>query len=349
LCEQKLITGFSAEMLDLWDRPGGWQMFQSILRENQELRRSLLTELPNLPAIWRQDIAGNSSSFIRRGDTTKWLDADLEAYGFSPGQAGQIRDNALRLMIWYDAEKALARIDGMEMDPSRRQGLMGQIFESLGKNPEKAEALIARMSDPEEREQARRSVAAGKASMLARFGEATEIKPANPEEWVDRMGAVDPRGSADWSQYLRQMEQWGPDQQAKLSQQFAALPDDRKAQLARVLVAGGGSLFSGTIPVTGDAIRYLVANPAALPGGPAGDKTDPMRLTSEYASKLAYRNPAAAGEWVATLPAGDAKLWAQKNVARNWAVYDPKAAGQWVESLPADARSEVKAFMTKGK
>jgi DNA-directed RNA polymerase subunit F len=227
----------------------------------------------------------------------------------------------------------------MEMDSGRRQELMSRIFESLGKNPEKAEALIARMASPEEREQARKSIAAGKAQMLARFGEATDIQPANPEKWLEQIGGIDPQDSASYAPYLHQMEQWAPDKIAELSQQFSALPNDRKPQVARMLMAG-------ITPVTGDAIRYLIDNPGT---GPDGTAVNPVRLASEYASRLAFRDPASASQWVATLPAGEARLWAQKNVGRNWAVYDPKAAGQWVASLPAGARSEVRAFMEKGK
>lgn len=339
LCEQKLLTGFSTEVRALWDRPGGWMMFKSILRENQELRGKLLIELPNLPAIWREEITGDSYSLIRRGDTGKWLDADLEGQGFSARQAGQIRENALSLMVWYNAEEALSRVKGMEMDSGRRQELMGRIFESLGKNPEKAEALIARMSSPEEREQARKSVAAGKAQMLARFGEATDIQTANPQEWLERIGGIDPQDSASYAPYLHQMEQWAPDKLAELSQQFSSLPDASKPQVARLLMAGA-------TPVTGDAIRYLIDNPGT---GLDGTAINPVRMASEYASRLAYRDPASASQWVATLPAGEARLWAQKNVAKNWAVYDPQAAGQWVASLPADARGEVRAFMEKEK
>lgn len=346
LCEQKLITGFRAEMLALWDRPGGWNTFQSILRENQELRRSLLTELPNLPPMWRADIADNSWNLIRRGDTGKWLDADLEASGFSPGQAAKIRKNALELMIWYDAEKACARVNDMEMDPGQRQTLMRRIYQSLGKDPEKAEAVIARISDPQERELARQAAASGNASYLARTGGVSELKTADPVQWMERMSAADPRKPSDYSAYLSQMQQWGPERQTELSEQFAALPDSGKGHLARLLVGNGAS----ATPIAGDAIRYLIDHPEALPQGTADKKYgDPVYLASDYATRLAYRNPAAATDWVATLPTGDARLWAQKNVARNWSVYDPQAAGQWVATLPPNARREVQAFMEGGK
>ena len=54
---------------------------------------------------------------------------------------------------------------------------------------------------------------------------------------------------------------------------------------------------------------------------------------------------AAASQWVQSLPDGEARSWALKNVAFAWALYDPKEAGQWVDSLPAAARAEVGDFM----
>lgn len=72
-------------------------------------------------------------------------------------------------------------------------------------------------------------------------------------------------------------------------------------------------------------------------------------MASMHVVKWAEKDPEAASAWLQTLPAGDAKLWAQKNLATNWAKYDPDATAQWIATLPADARVEVKKYMTKGK
>ena len=64
--------------------------------------------------------------------------------------------------------------------------------------------------------------------------------------------------------------------------------------------------------------------------------------------RWAEKDPVAASDWVQTLPSGDGKLWAQKNLAANWAQYDPEAAKRWAASLPADARTEVQDFMKNG-
>ena len=76
---------------------------------------------------------------------------------------------------------------------------------------------------------------------------------------------------------------------------------------------------------------------------------DPLRMASDYAGELAFKDPAAASAWVQNLPDDEPKLWAQKNVARNWAIYDPQAADKWVESLPHDTRTAVQNFMKEVK
>lgn len=66
---------------------------------------------------------------------------------------------------------------------------------------------------------------------------------------------------------------------------------------------------------------------------------------SIYASKLSYTDPRAAGDWVATLPAGEAKSWAQRKLARNWFLSDAPAAEQWLQSLPHATRTEIREFI----
>jgi hypothetical protein len=57
---------------------------------------------------------------------------------------------------------------------------------------------------------------------------------------------------------------------------------------------------------------------------------------------MAQDDPAAASDWIQSLPAGDPKLWAQKNLHSLWSQYDPAAADQWMKSLPAATQTQVK-------
>jgi predicted Zn-dependent protease len=95
----------------------------------------------------------------------------------------------------------------------------------------------------------------------------------------------------------------------------------------------------------GDAIRYLVAQPAAAGNNPQNSSKDPIAQASQFAVNWSKKDPEAASQWVQTLPSGDAKLWAQKNLAANWSQYNPEAVDQWIKTLPAASRGEVEKFI----
>jgi hypothetical protein len=72
------------------------------------------------------------------------------------------------------------------------------------------------------------------------------------------------------------------------------------------------------------------------------------RQTSGLVSSWGRKDPVAAGRWVNSLPAGEARLWAAKNLAAQWAEYEPSAARQWAAGLPADERRQVDAYLKNG-
>ena len=92
----------------------------------------------------------------------------------------------------------------------------------------------------------------------------------------------------------------------------------------------------------GDTIRYLVENPSA---NESGGNADPVSASSIHAVNLVLEDPAAATEWVNTLPDGKAKTHALKNMATNWNQHDPKAVRDWLVTLPTGTRDEVKAHL----
>lgn len=339
LCGQRLASSFSTEIRALWDRPDGWEVFQANI--TQELRGKIFDELGNMPPAWKASITENYYNFIGEENAVKWLDADLAGFGFSAAQEKRLRTSALNELARKNPEEVLKRMGEMELSANNRQNVIANMFSSLGNEPEKAEALIARLESEEDRKHARNTLDANKNPQ-------DRAKAANPADWLEKIGAVDPKTPGNASQYLHAMGQWDIGKIAELNQQFTALPDDKKLLAAQVIAAARG-YGDSNLPITGEAIRYLVVNPVERPEGQSHSDTDPLRMASEYASRLAIRDPGAASEWVGSLPPGDAKLWAQKNMAKNWAVYDPKAAQQWVASLPVDARSEVRAFMKKEK
>ncbi|MEO0017239.1 MAG: hypothetical protein RLZZ522_522 [Verrucomicrobiota bacterium] len=347
----QLKASFATEIRVLWDRPDGWKIFQTNMSGDQELCGKLFDELANLPPAWRASVASNYYYFIDEKNAAKWLDADLAGYGYSSGQVKNFRDHALQTLAQNQPDEVIKRMRDMDLDAETRRNIISQLLSSVSNDPEKAEALIARLGSEEDRKLAR-------STQEASLTQEVDPKLTQPADWLEKMGSVDPKAVSDAYQYFSMLWQWDSDKVAALTTQFKSMPDDKKQSIALAIAAARNHGYDGSPALSGEAIRYLVAHPPASttaentsanadPFGQASSNTDPLRMASEYAGRLAVKDPVAASDWVQTLPAGDSKLWAQKNLARNWAIYDPKAAGQWVQSLPPDARTEVQNFMKK--
>jgi len=336
LCGQRLAASFSTEIRVLWDQPNGWEIFQSNLNDDSKMK--LFAELANMPPAWRASIAKHCHYLLDENSAVKWLDTDLVNLGFSATQVKRLRVTALNNLASKNPEETLKRMDDVELSVDVRKALIFNMFSFIENEPEKTASLIARLNSEEDREQARELLAARKNNQSG--------GKVDPVDWLEKISGIDPKSAGNASEYFRSMERWSADEIAQLSQRFSAMPDDKKMQVAQVMAAGQG-LNNSSSSITGAAIRHLVANSVARPEGQNASGIDPLQMASVYASRLAVKDPGDAKDWVGSLPAGEAKLWAQKNMAKNWAAYDQKAAAQWVESLPADARREVQAFMKK--
>ena len=332
LSGERLASSFSTEIRSLWDRPDGWKIFQTNLSQHRDFWVKLFDELGNLPPVWKASVASSYYYSVDAKDVAKWLDMDLVGLGFTEGQAKSLRANALENLASVNREDALKRMGEMDLSADTRKNMISNMILSLG-NSEKAEAFIARLDSEEDRKIAQSALDANWKG----------AKGGNPAEWLQKIGSLDPKSATNSYHYLTMLETWDVHQMAELNQQFNSLPDDKKLQAAQVIA--GGARYSFSTSVMGEAIRYLVSHPADNPSAQENRETDPVYMAAQYVSKLADKEPGAAGDWIQSLPAGEPKLWAQKNLAENWAKYDPKAANQWVNSLPADARAEVRSYL----
>ena len=345
LIGQRLQTSFSTEFQKLLDRPDGLKLFSDNLSNGEGMGDKVFSQLQNLPAEWKRSLASNAYSAIDSSNATKWWNADLEGLGFSDKDAKRIRQVALSRIARNQPEEAIKLMASGDFDANNRQNVISNIFSNLSGNAEKlakAETLIALLGSEEEKQQAR--------NMLATNSDTrSEQKIEKPADWLEKVGSTDLKSGGAY-QYFSMLRQWEPEKIADLGNQFRSMPDDRKKQVAQAIAGNSGySQYLGTALV-GDAIRYLVTQPAA----PAGEKqnqnrsVDPLAQASQFAVNWSKTDPTAAGVWVQSLPSGDARLWAQKNLAANWAQYDPQEAAQWVKSLPATERTEVQKYMKTG-
>lgn len=330
---QRLKTDFANEIRSLWQMPDGLRLY----REANGGGARLLDELANLPASWKAGIAESHYSFIDPNNAEKWLGADLLGNGFTAEQVKSIKSGALRYVAGRNPELAISQITSLNLDDSERRNLITSIFDnSMNWKPGKTESILAMLGSEEDRQFAKTQLEANRSSE-----ESSPAKIEKPSDWLAKAATIDSNNGSSY-QLFSLLDGWDKDKLAELSRDFRSLPDEQKAQVAEVIAENHYSSNKADPSLRGDAIRYLITHPP--------EETKPGRnsttyLASSHAVNWAKEDPTAASAWVQNLPAGDAKLTAQKNLAANWAQYDPDAAAQWVKSLPSNARGEVEKFM----
>ncbi len=365
LIASRMATSFDTEIRKLWERPDGWKIFQQINNNGTDFRKRIFAELANLPPAWRANLADTPYSYVTPKDAENWVHADLEGFGFTDAQAKKIRIQAMSTLASDAPETALKLMTDMDLGADYRNTLIANLFANLGGKKEQADALLALLASDEERAQARKYLAEDTEIIESRFP-----KVEQPADWLAQAAALDPKSSLSGSyQYLSMLRTWDAEKITALGSEFKALPDDQKRQVAKLLTENHG-YANNIITLQGEAMRFLIANPEPAPKNtepnfdpsqarrlPDGTIITPTELphaeratiskASQFAVNWAKNDPTAASEWVQSLPAGDARLWAQKNLATNWSQVDPEATDRWLSTLPAAERKQVRDFMTR--
>lgn len=331
---QKLNSSFSEEIQKLWERPDGLKILLQAGGGVEGFNEKLIGELANMPASWKSALAADAYGFLDSSTAEKWLNLNLEGSGFTSEQAKQIRKGAVQNLMYQKPEVALKMMGTMDFSDDERTSMIRNLFSNTRGDTEKAEGLIALLGTEQDRQTARNALATSSSS--------SQAKNAKPSEWLETASAFDANTGSGY-QILSQLRNWDKEKLAELTSQFQTMPDAGKRNVAQVLAGDNNGIDPN---LQGEAIRYLVANPIEPKEGQQTRRTEnPVRLASDHAVQMVQKDPFAATVWVQTLPSGEAKLWAQKNLAANWVQYDPDAANQWVKSLPADARGEVQNFL----
>lgn len=270
-----------------------------------------------------------SHALVNEQNARDWLKWDLEGSGFSESESNNLKRQAIVQIGRTSPEEALRALAELPLDETFRQNVIRNIFSMRALEKNQAEALLALVSSEADREAVR--------EILARQEVTTSVSRqeiSTPGEWIEAVGQL-PDGDILHSAHI--MRGWGPEAVEELRKSFRELPPDEKQK--------GAMNLAGESPsreLRAESVRYLVENPPAENGQ---RRFDPISRASTFATQWAAEDPAAASDWVRSLPAGDARLWAQKNLAAVWSEYDPEEAERWVGSLPAAERKEVRDFM----
>lgn len=331
-----LKQDFEGEMKHLQERPDGLAIFNAAISGVEGFRERVLAELHNMPASWIQSISNNYYMFIDPKNASQWIATDLEALGLSAERASNLRRDALGSMAHGHAEDMFKLMGSMELGESQRKSLIANAF-SKDRSPEETDRLLALLSTGD------RAIALEVAESRTQ-----EHQINHPAAWLDRLASIDRTTDQSAIRSLTStLAAWDSGKVAEFSKQFATMPADRKDQIASMLLNAGYDSDRG---LKGELIRH-VAMQAQTPVDGAdrsarhGASQHHISIASSHVVQWAQSDPEAASRWVRTLPHGEIKRFAEKNLASNWALYDPEAANAWVKSLPADASQEVSSYM----
>lgn len=343
LVGERLEKSFSDELAQLATRPDGWMIFKGALGGREKMLARFMDELPNLPDSWKRKIGNEAYRFVSTNNAREWLEMDLAALGMDERQQRHLRHTAIQHYSFTNPAGALAMIDGLGLDDQSRKSIISNVISNnTPASPEKIGEIIAALGSEEDREAARALVEARQESSGS-----GDSKVKGPEEWLEKMSTVSENNTYMLFNMLRG---WDKEKMSALADGFRGMPDDKKLPVAKAL-ASSFHYRGVDSSLQGEAIRYLVSQPPAEEGAdsntPTRSNDDPVQVASRYAVSLSGSDPDAAVRWVQSLPAGEARQWAQKNLASNWRNYDPEAVKQWLDTLPAAERKEVEGYLEK--
>lgn len=339
LAGMRLEKSFATEIKALWERPDGWKLFSEIISSNQELGDGLITQIAAMPASWKNAMADSPYYAIRSGIALEWLDKDLEAAGFTSSQAMRIKQAAIDRLVGANPTVAMSRLGSLGLDAKKKSQLFSSAMMRLVGSPGKAEEMIASLASEEDRMSAREQLE------IAKLGRGSN-EARSPSELLGILGAADTSGTSSW--YLaRATGNWTAEQVSDYKKSFGELGAAEREKVALLFSSRAGDV-EGNEEIFGDAVRYLVNNPPATTGN-RSSRDNTVFSASQYAVKIASNSLPEASAWIDTLPDGDAKMWARRNVASDLNQYDPGAVRDWMKTLPAGTRDDLRTYLDSGK
>lgn len=335
---QRMRSDLSSALDELADRPDGWSLFAQGLQSDSALASRALEHIATLPESWMVDLRKNPRALINHDTAQQWLSMDLAALGFSEQEARQARGNAIQHLAYSDSPgDALEHLQTADVDDWVRTNVIQNSFSRHARDADMVELLLSKLDNETDREAAREIVAAA-----TQPADILQARPTDAATWIEQAqrNVVSGNGIPQLSLDARELDQ--------LHRDFNELRGGDKDTIAMSIAYSTRYTNGSSHEVSGAAIAHLLAHP---PDEEERDSTPLMRelnleqLASTHGARLATDNPERAREWVATLPEGDARTWAVRNVALTWSQYDPQSSERWIQSLPPETRDDVRAFL----
>lgn len=336
LLADQLKTSFDETLASLQERPDGTQILRMAASRVGNLGEKLLERLSDLPASWKEEVADNAYLFILPGTAERWLQADLEELGMDESQVRRIKIRALSAMGDRDPEGALRALASANLTAYDRQRFLEGLL-----SPDVPDVL------------AQRDWLSGLTSNDQRLAEEildrreAQRNLTRADSWMERV--LNPI-EGDYEHRLADATlRWSPQEVARFQELLPSMPAESRDLIAELFAESALYEFKEhTVGIVGDALRHVITREES-----SAEKTamrdSVLETTSLHALNWVLSDPPAATQWVASLPAGPSKEWAEKNMAAMWSRYDRPAAEAWINALPGERAAAVRQFMKGGE
>jgi hypothetical protein len=298
---------------------------------------TLLRQAAFLPEGWLEQLSQSDRGLLTLGCEIDWLKMKTGKPGLSKKVLQTIQLQAAATPWWYNdkREAGIKLVEHGDWLPLKARAKIAETLALRWKDDPAAARQWADGLQGELRAAAEKGLTQMRAEM-SRDQQAKRLKsPADVMRALeDEATAGLPRGGVDWnaaetSDAIRLAGRLAPETAARF---LGSIQDDADGLPRPVL----GAILSQalSVPVTADDHREMA-------------ERERTRAACRLAAGWAIDEPRQAANWVETLPEGEARLWAAKNVALQWAQYSTAEARAWAAKLPEAERKAVLGMLER--
>lgn len=335
LVTEQLKHSFDETLADLMEQPDGFGVVQMAASRVGRLGDKLLERMSELPPQWKEEISEKAYLFIQPSNAAKWLEADLKGLGLDEGQVRRLTNRAIQALGDRDPMRAIEDLADSGLSDYHRENFLERLlYDGVPEALAQADWL-ARLA-PEDRKLAEGVLADRKADRQLTTAETWMKRVENPIEGDFEHRLVD--ATLRWSQ----------EEVERFHELLPTMTGEARNSIAELFAETALYEFKEhTVGMVGDALRHVITQEESSPEQTAM-RESVLETTSLHAVNWVLVDPAAATRWVATLPAGPSRDWAEKNMGSMWSRYDQPAAEAWIAQLPGERAAAVRRFMSGG-
>ena len=315
----------------------GRDLFFSVCQLNRAIAPDLIEMAAELPEGWLNSALSRSWYALSRDDPMMWMGVDAESLRVTPGMLDQLQRLAIgQLQVTAEnrAEVMALLDEGAGYDVRTRQAAVESIAGGwMAEDRESAEQWVEGLEDEKLRE-------AG----LARLNREEQSWEDPPPPAGDLLRHLAGENLAQGGRlYTRQIRNWTANDLAEARASFREMPAEVRDRASRFMIDQAN--WQVAAPIRSEALSHLVVS------GSNGGLSERQFLgrVSETAAQWGRSDPAAAAQWVTSLPEGDAREWAARNVVREWAGHSEQEARSWVEGLNRGAERTLLLEVLEGR